>query len=168
MAAVLLLLAAFLAIVPAAGAANQPSSTIDFTQAGEGPFDGSYFSQAGFNEGSWVGYVQGDEALIGPAAGTAADKFTSISAQIAPAVQGTAVYTLEALGSNGTVLHSSSLTLTQDTGDPETSPWGYAKVELQGVPKKARSFRISNRFVRSSFAHTTQIEFGVAEISWAR
>ena len=167
-ATVLLLLLAFLAFVPVAGAANQASATIDFSQAGEGPFDGNYFSQAGFTEGSWVGYIQGDEALLAPVAASAADKFTSISALLAPAAQGTAVYTLTAIASSGVPLASNSLTVTQDEGDPLTSPFGYVTIELSNVPKKARSFTISNRFVRSSYPHITQIEFGVAEISFSR
>jgi hypothetical protein len=162
------LLAVFWSMTPVAVASTQPSGTIDFTQAGSGPFDPGYFSGAVLSEGSFVGYVQGDEALIGPVAGDLEDKFTDISVSLAPAAQGTAVYTLTAIASSGVPLASTFRTVTQDEGDPLTGPFGYVTLELSGVSKKARSFRISNSFVGSSYPHITQIEFGVAEISWSR
>jgi hypothetical protein len=149
-------------------AASPASATIDFSQPGIGPFDRSYFSEARFSQGSFVGYVQGDEALIGPLAGTAASKFTSISVDIAPAFQGTADYTIEAFSSADRVIGSSTVRVTQDTEDPETGPWGYVTLELASLPKKARSFRLSNTFVRSSFPNITVIDFGVASITLSR
>jgi hypothetical protein len=149
-------------------AASPTSATIDFSQAGIGPFDQAYFSDAAFSEGSFVGYVQGDEALIGPAAGTAAGKFTGISVEIAPAFQGTADYTIEAFSNADRVLGSSTVRVTQDTGDPETDPFGYVTLDLSSLPKKANSFRISNSFVRSSFPNITVIDFGVASITLSR
>ena len=154
---------------PAAGAARPASATIDFSQHGEGQFNRSYFKKdATFTEGSWVGYIQGDQALVGPASGTAEKKFTSISASVAPATQGTATYTLTAYKANGKPIASSSATITQDTGDPQTGPWGYTTISLGGLPKKAKSFRLSNSFARSSHSHITQIEFGVSSITLSR
>jgi hypothetical protein len=156
------------AAAPFAVAAPPASTTIDFSQAGQGPFDRSYFSDASFSEGSWVGYIQGDEALIGPVAGAAASKFTSVSADVAPAFQGTADYTIEALSTSDRVIGSSTVRVTQDTGDAETGPWGYVTLELGPLPKKASSFRISSNFVRSSFPNITVIDFGVASITLSR
>jgi hypothetical protein len=151
-----------------AAAAPLTTATIDFSQPGIGPFDQSYFSEAGFSEGSFVGYVQGDEALIGPVAGTAASKFTGVSVDVAPAFQGTADYTIEALSPADRVIGSSTVRITQDTEDPETGPWGYVTLELGSLPKKASSFRIRNSFVRSSFPNITVIDFGVASITLSR
>jgi hypothetical protein len=149
-------------------AASPTSATIDFSQAGTGPFDQSYFSEGGFSEGSFVGYVQGDEALIGPVAGTAASKFTSVSVDIAPAFQGTADYTIEAFSTSDRVIGSRTVRVTQDTEDPETGPFEYVTLKLGSLPKKASSFRISNSFVRSSFPNITVIDFGVASITLSR
>jgi hypothetical protein len=165
LAAVLVLL---FACASPAGAAGTAQATVDFSAHGLGPFDGSYFSDATFSEGTWVGYVQGDEALIGPVAGAAASKFTSVSAEVSPAFQGTADYTIEALSNADRVIGSNTVRVTQDTEDPETGPWGYVTLELGPLPKKASSFRISNSFVRSSFPNITVIEFGVASITLSR
>jgi hypothetical protein len=150
---------------PAASAAAS-STTIDFSEAGPGPFDHSYFSAVSFTEGTWVGYIQGDEALIDGVAGSAKKKFTSISANFAPAAQGTAIYTLTAYKGK-TPVGSNAMTVTQDSGDPETGPFGYETIALEGLPKKADSFRLDNSFVRSSFSHVTLIEFGTASITYS-
>ena len=144
------------------------SVTIDFSQHGQGPFDQSFFSGVSFAEGTFVGYIQGDEALVGRAAGSIKNGFKSIAARVAPAIQGTAIYTLTAHSSSGRTLGSSSVTITQDTGDPETGPFGYESIELGPLPRKASSFRLSNTFVRSSYTHITQIEFGVSSITALR
>ena len=138
--------------------------TIDFSQHGEGPLDPSYFGGVHFTEGSWVGYIQGDQALVGSVAGKTKTKFTNISASFAPAGQGTATYTLTAY-KGGHPIGSNSLTVTQDTGDPQTDPFGYASISLSNLPKQADTFRLSNRFVRSSFPHITVIEFGTSSIT---
>ena len=152
------------AIAPVAAAAPQTSTILDFSEAGQGPFDQSYFSGINFTDGSFIGYVQGDDALVGPVAGSAKKKFTSISANFAPAGQGTAVYTLTAYKGKVAV-GSNSVTVTQDSGDPESGPFGYATISLSALPKNADAFRLSNSFVRSSFPHITLIEFGTASIS---
>jgi len=163
-----LICALSLALAPGAIAASPASDTIDFSEHGHGSFDQSYFSAAGFSEGSWVGYIQGDDALVGPVAGTAASKFTGISASVAPATQGTADYTIAALTNSGRTIASETVRVTQDTGDPETGPWGYVTLELGPLPKKANSFRVTNSFVRSSHSQVTLIEFGVSSITLTR
>lgn len=151
-----------------ATAAAPTTVAIDFSQHGEGALNPSYFKGVEFTEGSWVGYVQGDQALVGPVAATAKKEFTSVSATVAPATQGTATYTLTAYKGDGKPIAQNSITVTQDTGDPQTGPWGYETVTLEGLPKKAKSFRLTNSFVSSSHSHITQIEFGVASITLSR
>jgi hypothetical protein len=158
----------FVVWVPAAGAAQSSTSTIDFSDAGQGPFDQSFFRSSGarFSEGSFVGYVQGDDALLGPVAGSIRSKFTRLSASFAPTVQGTAEYTLTAFARAGREIASNSVTVTQDTGDPASGPFGYVVIDLGPLASKASSFRLHNRFIRSSFSHISQIDFGVAAFTW--
>ena len=130
-------------------ASSSTSATVDFSQAGQGSF---------------VGYVQGDEALIGPVAGATKRTFTNISASFAPAGQGTAIYTLTAFKGKRPI-DSKSVSVTQDTGDPGTGPFRYEAISLESLPRKADSFRLSNTFVRSSYSHITLIEFGTASIT---
>lgn len=152
-------------LVPSAAAS---AATIDFSARGQGPFDQAFFEPDGavFTEGSFVGYIQGDEALVGPVAGEVKPKISSLSARISPAIQGTAVYTLTALSSSGNVVESGSVTVTQDEGDPAHSGWGYFTIDLGALPRKARSFTLTNTFVRSSFSHITSIPFGVSSITF--
>jgi hypothetical protein len=114
-----------------------------------------------------VGYIQGDDSLIGPVGASTKSKFTNISASLAPAVQGTAAYTLTAFTRSGREIASNSVIVTQDTGEPGTEPFGYFTVALGPLPTRAGSFRISNRFIRSSYSHITLIDFGVASLSWS-
>jgi hypothetical protein len=147
---------------PAAAASS--SAEVDFSEHGEGAFDQSFFSGFEFTEGSFVGYIQGDQALVGDLAGTAKKKFSSISASFAPAGQGTAIYTLTAYKGKALV-GSSSVTVSQDVGDPTSGPFGYVSIALDNLAKKADSFRLDNRFVRSSFPDITVIEFGTCSIT---
>ncbi len=54
--------------------------------------------------------------------------------------------------------------LTQDEGDPGTSPLGYVTLELPDVPDGTHSLRLENRFVRSSFEDVDEIGFAVSRI----
>lgn len=110
-----------------------------------------------------MGYIQGDEALVGDMAGGTRKKFSSISASFAPAGQGTAVYTLSAYKGKSLVGRS-SVTVTQDVGDPASDPFCYETIALD-TPVKADSFRLDNRFVRSSSPDVTVIEFGTSSIT---
>ena len=160
------LLAVLLGITPTAQAAT---TTIDFSAAGVGPFDQSFFKKQGvvFTDGTFVGFVQSDEALIGPIAGKVRGGFTTLSLSVAPAFQGTATYTLIAFR-KGKEIARTSVTVTQDLGDPSTSPAGYFTISIGPLPKKADSFSLSNKFVRSSFPNNTLIEFGVSSITFSR
>jgi hypothetical protein len=164
-----MLLGAFVAIAPAARAATTAATTIDFSTVSQGPFDQSFFTRDGivFTEGTFVGFVQGDNALVGPVAGTVKGGFSSLSARVAPAMQGTATYTLTAF-KQGNQIAATSITVTQDEGDPTTGSFGYFTINIGPLPKKADSFSLSNLFVRSSFPGVTLIEFGVSSITFSR
>ena len=167
-AAVVLVICLAGLLAPAASASQPTTATVDFSGHGIGWLDSLYSPDVQFTEGTFVGYIQGDETLVGPVAGTTASKFTSVSVDIAPAFQGTADYTIEAFSSADRVIGSGTVRVTQDTDDPETGPFGYTTLELNSLPKKASSFRISNSFVRSSFPNITVIDFGVASIKLSR
>jgi len=160
-----MLLAVFLVSAPAA----QAATTIDFSAVSQGPFDQSFFKadRIVFTEGTAVGFVQFHNALIGPVAGKVRGGFTSLSAQVAPTLQGTATYTLAAF-KHGKQIAATSMTVTQDTGDPTTGPPGYFTIRVDRLPKKADSFSLSNVFVRSSFPNVTEIGFGVSSITFSR
>ncbi len=160
-----------LSLLPGSVAAGAEASvTIDFSAHGHGPFDASFYKADGvvFTEGTFVGYIQGDDALVGPAAGSFNRPATSLSAWVAPSIQGTAEYTLTAYGASGGVVATRSVAVTQDAGDPQTGPWGYVEIDLGALPRGAKSFRLENRFVRSSFSHVTSIPFGVKMIEYTR
>ena len=64
------------------------------------------------------------------------------------------------------MIESTSVTITQDTGDPDTGPFGYTTIDLGSLPKKAAAFTLTNTFVRSSYPQITTIPFGVSSISF--
>jgi len=112
---------------------------IDFSTHGQGPFQADFFKKDGvtFTEGSFVGFIQGDEALIGDIAGTFTPPVSSLSARVAPAFQGTIEFTLTALDASSTVIASESVTVT------ETGAGGYVTIDLGALPAKAKYFSIT-------------------------
>lgn len=144
--------------------------TIDFSTHGEGQFDPKFYKNDGirFKEGTFVGFIQGDEALVGPIAGNFAPPTSSLSVRIAPAEQGTAEYTLTAFDASGVLVARNSVVIIQDTGDPETGPLGYFTLDLCHLPRKVKSFTLRNRFIRSSFPSITIIDFGVSSITFSK
>jgi peptidoglycan/xylan/chitin deacetylase (PgdA/CDA1 family) len=153
---------------PIRDTAASTGTTIDFATASQGTFNQSLFTTAGitFTQGNYVGFVQGHNALIGPAAGQISGGFKSLSVQVAPAYQGTATYTLTAF-QQGAQIGATSVTVTQDTGDPTTGPAGYVTISIGRLPANADSFWLSNVFVRSSFPSVTKIDFGVSTITFS-
>jgi hypothetical protein len=148
------------------GCRSTSSQTIDFSAAGEGTFQPDFFKSLVITQGDFVGYVQGDQSLIGPVAGTFHPSVCSISVRVAPAFQGTAAYTLSAYSASGKVVGSTTMTVTQDIGEAESGPIGYFVIELTGLSQKAQTFTLENQFIRSSFPQTTQISFGVSSITY--
>lgn len=175
-----LLVSVLLSIVPAQvnaapryavpGCRSAVSETIDLSNVGEGTFQPKSFKKQGlvFTQGDFVGFVQGDEALIGPVAGTFHPSVCSISILVAPAFQGTGAYTLTAYSGSGKVVGGTTVIVTQDIGDPETGEPGYFVIELIELSQKAQTFTLENQFIRSSFPQTTQISFGISSITYTR
>jgi hypothetical protein len=141
---------------------------IDFSSAGQGIFQPDFFKRQGlvFTQGNFVGFVQGDEALIGPIAGTFRPAVCSLSLRVAPALQGTAAYTLTAFSPAGAIVSQATVTVTQDSGDPENGPLGYFTIELTNLTPRANSFTLENRFIRSSFPQNTQIPFAISSLAY--
>jgi len=150
------------------GCRSAASQTMDFSTPGEGPIQPDFFKRQGFGftAGDFVGFIQGDQALVGPVAGSFHPAVCSLALRVAPAAQGTAAYTLTAYSSSGAVVGSTTMIVTQDEGDPQSGPWGYFSIELSNLSQRAQSFTLENQFIRSSFAHITQIPFGVSSITY--
>jgi hypothetical protein len=156
-----------------------PTVTIDFSSFGSSKFlvpdfyrlDGILFPpvQCGASGcGAWfVQVIQGDDALVGgPVNATFARPISELSVRVAPALQGTAVYVLNAFAGSGTLLGATSVTVTQDEGDPDNSGFGYFTLSLTNLPGPAASFTLDNVFVRSSFPQNVVIPFGVSSITY--
>ncbi len=79
---------------------------------------------------------------------------------------GTAAYILRALTATGVTVARARVVVTQDTGDPEHSGFGYFTISLSNLPASAVTFRLTNEFVHSSFPQNTVMEFGVASVSY--
>jgi hypothetical protein len=150
------------------GCHSVTSQTIDFSTAGEGPFQLNVFKKQGlvFAQGDFIGFIQGDQALVGAVAGAFHPSVCSLSLSVAPALQGTAAYTLSAYAASGKVVGSTTVIVTQDSGDPENGAPGYFSMELSNLSQRAQTFTLENQFIRSSFPQTTQIPFGVSSITY--
>ncbi len=59
-----------------------------------------------------------------------------------------------------------SLTVTQDTGVPNSDPFGYFIIDLGTIPIEASSFSLKNRFISSSFTNNTSIPYGVSSVTF--
>jgi hypothetical protein len=166
------LVALLVAIAPAAQAITPSQSakawiTIDFsTVTPDAPFDQTSFKDDGiiFTDGEFVGFFQGDNALAGPIAANVRGGFKSLSVQVAPGFQGTATYTLTAF-KRGEEIGTTSMTVIQVVGDPDSGPAGYFTISLDHLPKKADSFSLSNVFVSSPNPDLSMMEFGVSSLT---
>jgi hypothetical protein len=74
--------------------------------------------------------------------------------EVAPEFGGTGEYTLTAFDSGGQVVATKSVTRTEDPGDPADQGFGYFTIDLGPLPGPARSFILTNRFIRSSLRHS--------------
>ncbi len=170
---------------PAAGrvGVGAPEVTIDFTSYGEGKvFEPAFYRSDGIvfppercgsaGCATWfVGFVQGDAALtadsrLGPVQATFTRPISDLSLRVAPAVQGTATYVLSVFSGSGELLATTSVTVTQDSGDPANSGYGYFTISLTNLPGLAMAFTLDAVFVRSSFPHIDQMLFGVSSVSY--
>jgi len=142
---------------------------IDFSSAGEAVFiQPDFFKRQGLvlTQGEFVGFVQGDQALIGPIAGNFHPSVCRLSLRVAPAVQGTAAYTLTAFSPSGEIVSQTTVIITQDSGDPENGPFGYFTIELANLTPWANYFTLENRFIRSSFPQNRQIPFAISSLTY--
>lgn len=157
--------------------------TVDFSSYGAGRvFDPTFYRHEGLvfpaercgpaGCDSWfVGFVQGDAALVqtpllGPVEATFTRPVSNLSLRVAPSLQGTATYTLKAFSASGHLIESSSLTVTEDFGDPANTGFGYFTISLVHLAEPAKRFTLDNVFVRSSFPGITEIPYGVSSISY--
>jgi len=163
--------------------ATEVEVKIDFSTVGTGVFDPLYYRPSGIvfpsqhcgptSCSDWfVGFVQGDEALvgstqIGPIQARFTKSISALSLRVAPAFQGTVEYTLKAFSARGRLVGKQVVTVTQDSGDPETGPLGYFTIDLGRLGSPARSFTLASRVIRSSFGYT-DIEYGVSDITFQR
>lgn len=129
-------------LIPASALARESTHVIDFTEFGQGVFDPNFFADEGIvfdtpdpNNGlNWfVGYVQGDEALINDVSASFKRPITSLSVQFAPSSYGPIEYTLTAYAPSGAVVASKTVTLSQP-------PFGYFTLNLGKLPHKAKAF----------------------------
>ena len=153
--------------------------TVAFSSFGSGQvFDPTFFDASGIDFPpqqcdpschTWfVGFIQGSPALTaGVVHATFTHPVSDLSLLVAPALQGTATYTLKAFAASGSLLASTSVTVTQDQGDPATIAYGYFPIALATLPAPATSFTLDNVLVRSSFPNTVgAIPYGVSTISF--
>ena len=140
---------------------------IDFSALVGTPFDQMFFADQGviFTSPMSLGFVQGDDALMAPIAGRFTRPVVALSALVAPAVQGTADYTLSAFDARLRFLGSATVRITQDQGDAEDTGFAYVPILLDGLAEPAHAFSLSNQFVRSSFGFVDRIDFGVSSLN---
>jgi len=173
---------------PSFSVANQPGIgardvTVDFASFGaDKVFEPDFYRSDGIlfppeecgSAGcfSWfIGFCQGHAALAGQTSfGPVEANFTrpvsGLSLLVTPALQGTATYVLTVFAASGEILATTSVTVTQDLGDPANSGSGYFTISLTNLPGPARSFTLDNVFVRSSFPSNTMIPYCVSSISY--
>jgi hypothetical protein len=157
--------------------------TIDFSTFGQGKlFDPDFYRSEGIVfpaefcgsagcDPLFVGFIQGDAALVGdPRRGPLTAKFTrpisSLSLSVAPSFQGTATYTLKLFSASGALVASTSVTVTQDDGEPANSVSGYFEISATSPGKAVKSFSLDNVFVRASGPHAGVIPYGVSSITY--
>ena len=140
---------------------------IDFSALVGTPFDQMFFADQGviFTSPMSLGFVQGDDALIAPIGGTFTQPVIALSALVAPAVQGTADYTLAAFDARLRLIGSTTVRITQDEGDAQDTGFAYVPIFLGGLAEPAHAFSLSNQFVRSSFGFVDSIDFGVSSLN---
>jgi hypothetical protein len=143
--------------------------TVDFSQHGEGPFDRNFFASSGivFTQGDFVGFVQGDDALIGgtdfPIAGSFLTPVTSLAVSVAMGFQTVSDFTLTVYDASSAPIGATTFRLNQDTGDAGFMGFGYFTIDLLNIPQPAYSFQLTDQFVSSSFGFTSS-EWGVSTL----
>ena len=169
---------------PALAAASR-EVTIDFSTFGHGEYlDPDFYRRDGIAfpdqfcgsagcDGLFIGFIQGDAALVGdprrgPVSATFTRPISELSLLVAPSFQGTATYTLNVFSASGALVGTSSLTVTQDEGDPANTGFGYFEIAVSNPEKRVKSFTLTSVFVRSAspFPHVGVIPYGVSSITY--
>jgi hypothetical protein len=117
----------------------------------------------------FVSFIQGSASLagdprFGPVTATFTRPISALSVEVAPALQGSATYILNLYAASGTLVGTTSVTVTQD--ERENTNSGYFTISVTDLSKHAKRFTLDNVFVRSSFATTTYIPYGVRSITY--
>lgn len=164
------------------GRASAEVILVDFSEYGVGPLANGYFAGRGIlippnGSSGFVGFVQGDEALVSHAQGPfiayiAAQfepKVTRISVQVALSYQFVGYLRLSALdnrgGINNDVFTETVLQLNQVQSDPGFMGLGYFTLDTGPLSRPASAFVLTAEFMRSPFT-TEGAEFGLSTISY--
>jgi len=157
--------------------------TIDFSTFGSGrEFEPRFFRSDGIEfpvqacgpagcTPWFVGFVQGDAALVGdnlfgPVTALFSRPVSDLALLVAPGLQGTATYVLRAFAASGNLIGTTSVTVTEDFGDPANTGFGYFAIGLTNLSSPAKSFSLENVFVRSSYPQVDRVPYGVSSISF--
>ena len=171
--------------VSSAIAAATREVTIDFSTFGHGEYlDPDFYRRDGIAfpdqfcgsagcDGLFIGFIQGDAALVGdprrgPVSATLTRPISELSLLVAPSFQGTATYTLNVFSASGALVGTTSVTVTQDEGDPANTGFGYFEIAVSNPEKRVKSFTLTSVFVRSAspFPHVGVIPYGVSSITY--
>jgi hypothetical protein len=140
---------------------------VDFSAHPEGPLRDRHLDREGVHllDGEFVGFVQGEKALIGPVSLRVLNGPRAVSMRFAPSVQGAAWYSLTASDAAGNVVASERILVVQDEGTTNSGPFGYVEIGLDDLPFGTDVIALDNEFVTSSFPGIDTIGFAVAEIA---
>ena len=120
-----------LVLTPAPAQARSVTHVIDFTKHGQGWFQPNFFADEGiifddpvlYTSNWWVGYVQGDEALVNDVYASFKRPISSLSLQVAPSSYGPITYTLTAFSASGAVVVTKTVTVSHHLLDTLRLIW---------------------------------------------
>jgi hypothetical protein len=164
----------------AAPTARATPVTLDFSEAGQGPFDPNFFADRGVvfpASADFVGFIAGDEALGSTGFGNPPNltheilgtfpdfDVQAISVNVALSFQFVGDLRLAAFDRDHNLIDLTMVQLNSILFDPGFTGAGYTTVDLGPLAKPASSFLITNQFVRS--ASGVGAEFGISEMTIA-
>lgn len=110
--------------------------------------------------------VVGEDVVDAPLKATFTRPISDLSLRAGLGFQGTVTLILSAFDASDHLLATTSVTVTQDEGDPANMGFDDVTVSLANLSKPAKSFSLVNVFVRSSFPQFTHIPVDVSSISY--